>query len=223
VEFLLDPEARQFWFLEVNARLQVEHPVTEMVTGVDLVAWQLRIASGEPLPVELAGRAAPARGHAIECRITAESPPDFRPATGPLAVFRVPAGPGIRLDAGYREGNVVEARYDSLLAKLIAWGPDRESARVRLESALAETVVLGVSTTIDYLADAIRHPVFRSGNAAVDFIAHAMAGWSPPPPPPEVLAIADAVRRRPEVSRSGPAAKESPRGPWTSIKSLRAP
>jgi acetyl/propionyl-CoA carboxylase alpha subunit len=147
VEFLL-AEDGSFYFLEMNTRIQVEHPVTEMVTGVDLVREQRRIAAGEPMSVgelEL-------RGHAIEVRLYAEDPSNnFLPAIGPLAVFRPPTGPGIRLDTGVREGDDVTPHYDPMLAKLIVWAPSRAEALQRMRRALDEFVVLGTTTNIGFL------------------------------------------------------------------------
>src|SRR5256885_6902240 len=145
IEFLLAPTG-EFYFLEMNTRIQVEHPVTELVYGVDLVREQLRIAGGQPMRVHGAsgpgGQLHP-RGHAIECRITAEDPfNDFLPATGVLQYLRVPSGPGIRWDAGIEAGNDVTLFYDPLLAKLITWGETREIAVQRMRRALRELVIV---------------------------------------------------------------------------------
>jgi acetyl-CoA/propionyl-CoA carboxylase, biotin carboxylase, biotin carboxyl carrier protein len=146
VEFLVDADGR-FYFLEVNARLQVEHTVTEEVTGLDLVACQLRIASGDPL--ELAQADVEERGHCIECRINAEDPTrSFAPAPGVIVRWEEPGGPGVRVDSGYGAGDEVSEAYDSLLAKVCAWGRDREQARMRMLRALDEFVIEGVPTTI---------------------------------------------------------------------------
>lgn len=161
VEFLLAPDG-QFYFMEVNCRLQVEHPVTEMVTGVDLVAEQLRIAAGEPLRL---GTDIRPDGVAIECRINAEDPErEFAPAPGTLADCVLPAGPFVRVDTHIAAGYAVPPHYDSLLAKVIVWAPDRTAAIARMRRALAETTITGtgVATTTDFLHDILDHPRFRA-------------------------------------------------------------
>jgi len=173
-EFLLD-EAGGWSFLELNARLQVEHPVTEAVYGLDLVRAQLAVAAGRPL--ELEQRDVVLRGHAIECRLYAEDPAaGFLPATGTLRQLRLPSWPGVRCDSGVRAGDRVGIRYDPLLAKLIAYGEDRDACVERLAAALAETVVLGVTTNLGFLRWAIDHPRFRSGLATTSFVDEE---WSP--------------------------------------------
>jgi len=147
VEFLLDKTGR-FYFLEVNARLQVEHPVTELVTGVDLVRQQILIASGAPLA--LRQEDVSQRGHAIECRIYAEDPrTNFLPSAGRIVFLREPKGPGVRFDSGITEGFEVPVYYDPILAKLIVWAEDREAARRRMAAALEDCVILGIHTTAD--------------------------------------------------------------------------
>ena len=159
-EFLLGPGG-SFHFIELNARLQVEHPVTELCTGIDLVREQLRVASGEPLSVR--GRAA-RRGHAIEIRLNAEDPDhDFRPSPGRIGLFRPAEGPGVRVDTFVESGTTVPPFYDSLIAKLIVWDADREAAIARADRALRETVVEGVPTTRDLALEVLMSEPFRSG------------------------------------------------------------
>ena len=169
VEFLLDPEGR-FHFLEMNARLQVEHPVTELVSGLDLVALQLRIAAGEPLGFAQSGVSL--SGAAIELRITAEDPfAGFVPATGRIREFRPPAGPGVRCDAGIVSGSVVSPHYDPLLAKIIVSGPDRETARKRAIRAVRETRLVGVASTLPFFERVLASAPFRSGDFDTSFVS----------------------------------------------------
>jgi acetyl/propionyl-CoA carboxylase alpha subunit len=187
VEFLLDADGG-WWFLELNARLQVEHPVTEAVCGIDLVRAQIEVAAGLPLELEQADVVP--RGHAIECRLYAEDPAaGFLPATGTLHRFRLPTWPGVRCDSGVREGDIVGTRYDPLLAKLIAHASDRDACVEKLAAALADTVVLGVTTNLGFLRWALGHRRFRSGEATTAFVAEE---WSPElvPPLPEGAAAA---------------------------------
>jgi propionyl-CoA carboxylase alpha chain/3-methylcrotonyl-CoA carboxylase alpha subunit/acetyl-CoA/propionyl-CoA carboxylase biotin carboxyl carrier protein len=212
VEFVVAPDGR-YQFLEVNARLQVEHPVTELVTGLDLVAAQLAIAAGHPLPDP-----PDERGCAIECRICAEEPDhDFRPATGRIAVLRLPAGDGVRVDCGVAEGQDVTAGYDSLLLKLVAHGASRPHAIERMQRALAELVVLGVATNADYLARLIASEPFQRGEVHTELVAtHPLP---PAPPGPELaaqVAIAAALAD-PDVRRTAFAIPE----PYASIGGFR--
>lgn len=173
-EFLLGPDG-QFYFLEVNARLQVEHPVTEWRVGLDLVREQFRVAAGLELSVRQED--VEFRGHAIEARITAEDPLNrFLPASGSVAALRDPAGPGVRLDSALYQGMRVPLFYDSLLAKVICWGADREEAIARLRRALDEYVIAGVRTTIPFAQWITRHPRFLAGDFSTDFIAEE---WKP--------------------------------------------
>ncbi len=167
VEFLLEGDADEapFYFLEMNTRLQVEHPVTEAVTGVDLVHAQLRVASGEPLPWTQS--ALSQRGHAIECRVYAEDPArDFLPQAGPLLLYREPRGTAVRVDSGVREGGEVSVHYDPLLAKVIVWAETRGAAIRRATAALSEFPILGIRTNIPFLLAILQHP--RFGQASID-------------------------------------------------------
>ena len=169
VEFLLDARG-EFYFMEMNTRLQVEHPVTEGITGLDLVAWQIRVARGEPLPITQ--DQVPLNGHAIEVRLYAEDPDNgFLPATGTLDLYREPvAGPGRRVDSGVAEGDSVSPFYDPMLGKLIAWGENREEARLRLLAMLDETAVGGVRTNLAFLRRVIGHAAFAAANLDTGFI-----------------------------------------------------
>jgi acetyl-CoA carboxylase biotin carboxylase subunit len=170
-EFLLGPD-RQFYFLEVNTRLQVEHPVTEWRTGLDLVKEQLRVAAG--LPLSFTQEQVHFRGHAIECRITAENPYNrFLPGSGTIAAYQEPAGPGVRVDSGAFVGMEVPLFYDSLLAKLITWGEDREQAVARMRRALTEYTIAGVSTTIPFHEFVMQHPRFLAGDLSTGWVAEA--------------------------------------------------
>jgi acetyl-CoA carboxylase biotin carboxylase subunit len=167
VEFLLDPGGR-FYFLEVNTRIQVEHPVTEMVTGVDLIREQIRIAAGEPL--RLAQDAVPCRGHAIECRITAEDPITFAPHAGRITTCVVPGGPGVRVDSHAFAGYAIPPHYDSLVAKLIVHGPDRDQAIGRMRRALGEFLIEGIRTTIPFHQRLLQDGRFVAGDYSTAFL-----------------------------------------------------
>lgn len=187
VEFVAD--AGGFYFLEMNTRLQVEHPVTEMVTGLDLVEWQLRVAAGEPLPAGQEDIAL--RGHAIEARLYAEDPTrDYAPSIGRLTAFRLPGD--VRVDTGFQAGDTVSIHYDAMLAKLICHAPTREAALRRMAQALAESAVVGVASNLDLLGRIVAHPAFAAGAIDTGFIAReadtllAAQGQ----PTPEVLATA---------------------------------
>jgi len=172
-EFLLGPDG-SFYFIELNARLQVEHPVTELCTGIDIVRQQLRIASGEPL--ELTGRA-PRRGHAIEIRLNAEDPErDFMPTPGRIEVFHAPQGPGVRVDTYLESGASIPPFYDSLVAKLVVWDSDRSAAVARVECALGETRILGIPTTRDLALEILASEAFRSGEYSTSTLEQLRAG-----------------------------------------------
>jgi geranyl-CoA carboxylase alpha subunit len=177
VEFLLDAEGN-FYFLEMNTRLQVEHPVTELVTGLDLVAWQIKVAEGEPLPLTQAEITF--GGHAIEARLYAENPAnDFLPVTGQVALWQPPAGEGVRLDHGLQTGDEVSIYYDPLLAKIIAHGPDRKTAVRRLRRALNQTSLLGLTTNLPFLRQVVGHPAFLAGELHTGFLAEHFPQWRP--------------------------------------------
>ncbi len=186
VEFI--EQGGEVYFLEMNTRVQVEHPVTELVSGVDIVQWQLRIAQGEPLT--LAQDDLTPRGHAIECRIVAEDPARrFQPLPGLLTRYAEPTGDGIRVDGGYRAGDAIPTQYDSLVAKLIAHGADRDEAIARMEAALAAYDIAGVPTTIPFHQAALAHPIFRAGEATTRFIetTDVLASLAPQPDPMPAL------------------------------------
>ena len=168
VEFMVD-EARNFYFMEMNTRLQVEHPITELTTGIDLVKWQLRIASGEKLTLKQEKLCQ--RGHAIECRIYAEDPANgFLPCSGVLSKVEPPTGPNIRNDMGIESGNEVTAYYDPLLAKLIVNGENREDTINKMIWALSNYVLLGITTNISFLKMILDHKAFRCGEITTHFI-----------------------------------------------------
>jgi acetyl-CoA carboxylase biotin carboxylase subunit len=174
IEFLLD-EGGSFYFLEMNTRLQVEHPVTEMVTGVDLVHWQIRIARGERLDIDPV-RALTPLGHAIECRIYAEDPDQsFMPAPGLIRALRPASGPGIRDDGGVSAGYTVPVYYDSMIAKLVAWGSSRTEAIARMSRALEEYQVLGIRTTIPFFVWLMRQEEYRDGRYDTTWLDRLMA------------------------------------------------
>ena len=191
VEFLVDPRRQQFMFMEVNTRLQVEHPVTEMTTGIDLVKLQLHVASGGKLPAS----PPPEHGHAIEARLCAEDPEHaFAPTSGRVAALRLPAGPGIRVDTGVTEGEDIAPDFDSMIAKIVAWGRDRGEALSRLQRGLAQslTVIDGGTTNKSFLLTLVSRPEVRAGcydNQWLDRLT-AAGGHLPPPEPVALLAAA---------------------------------
>ncbi len=216
VEFVADADG--FFFLEMNTRLQVEHPVTEMITGCDLVEWQLRIAAGEPLPAMQ--EAIRATGHAVEVRIYAEDPArDFAPSIGRLALFRTPAAtPSVRIDTGFVTGDSVSIHYDAMLAKLICHGASRQAALRVLRQALAETDVVGVASNLDLLHRIVSHPDFVIGGIDTGFIAREAATLLAPQAelPADILAAAalGVVLDEAEAAERAAAESGDPHSPW---------
>ena len=171
IEFLLEPDGN-FYFMEMNTRIQVEHPVTEWVTGVDLIKEQIRIADGQKLGMKQ--KEVRISGHAIECRINAENPmKNFRPSPGTITDVHFPGGEGIRVDTAVYTGYQVPPCYDSMLAKLIVHGDSREEAIHKMKSALGEVIIKGIETNIDYQYSILNHPDFISGNIDVEFVTEA--------------------------------------------------
>jgi acetyl-CoA carboxylase biotin carboxylase subunit len=217
VEFLLSQDG-SYYFLEMNTRLQVEHPVTEMVYGVDLVAWQVAVARGESLPLDQAALDARRRGAAMECRVYAEDPERFLPSPGTITHLRVPAGPFVRDDSGVYEGWTVPVHYDPLLSKLITWGDDRGQALARMRRALDEYLVRGIRTNLPFHRRVMRHPAFVAGDYDTGFIDREPALRSPGAEPDELgltaAAIDWAAHERQQVATpaaSGPSAWRRPR------------
>lgn len=224
VEFLLDKD-RNFYFLEVNARLQVEHPVTELTTGVDLVHQQIRIAAGEKLSFDQENLEQ--KGHAIECRIYAEDPhSNFLPSSGKILYFKEPRGPGIRHDCGIYSGWEVPIYYDPILAKLIVWAENRGVACQRMMKALDDYVILGVQTSIRFLRDLIEHPQFRNGETTTSFIQDHFADWTGEKDSEEsqklaLLAAAFDSLQGTTSGRGFPTAKKEIYSPWLSLGKWR--
>jgi len=224
VEFLLGPDG-EFYFLEVNTRLQVEHPVTELVTGLDLVDLQFSVAAGEPLPITQED--VRPRGHAIEVRVCAEDPAQrFAPQTGRIWHLELPGGPGIRVDEGVRAGYEIPPHYDSLVLKLIAFGPDRARALARLLGGLRKLVILGPGTNVEYLAAIVGHEAFASGDLSTGFLDDHLADWTSRSDVPDaVLAAAVASEMLARVGTNGGAggagvAEPDPwqeLGPWRTV------
>jgi acetyl-CoA carboxylase biotin carboxylase subunit len=221
IEFLVDPETMSFYFLEMNTRLQVEHAVTELLTGLDLVQWQIRIAAGEHLPFKQ--EQLTRRGHALECRVYAEDPAqDFLPSTGRLLRLMEPHGPGIRLDSGVEAGSEVSHYYDPLLAKLIVHAEDRASSVRRMQAALRDYVVHGVVTNIDFLQDILAHPDFQEGSVSTTWVEEIFR-WQPPAVDPQALiaaALADLSAPAIGATAAGPA-EADPFSPWRSMQGFR--
>ena len=195
VEFIFDPKTQQYYFLEMNTRLQVEHPVTELVTGLDLVHWQIRIAAGEKFPFTQSDLHQ--HGHAIECRVYAEDPSTgFLPSTGKLLQFIQPQGPGIRVDSGFAAGDEVTHFYDPLLAKLIVYAGSREDAITRMKNALNDFIVHGVVTNMDYMRAVLETDDFKQGKVTTRWVETKFGEWHVSHPELHALiaaALADVV------------------------------
>jgi len=220
VEFIAEQDGT-FYFMEMNTRLQVEHPVTEMITGLDLVEWQLRVAAGEALPLAQSGIAI--RGHAIEARIYAEDPErGFLPSIGTLAHLAAPrAGTNVRVDTGVREGDTISPYYDPMIAKLVAYGEDRAAALRALADALAEYQIAGVATNVTFLSRVVSHHAFASGRIDTGLIDRHRAELFPPPTPAsERVLVAAALAETLAIERrrvSEAAASDDPHSPWHTV------
>ncbi len=223
VEFIVDPLTREFYFLEMNTRLQVEHPVTEVTTGIDLVQWQIRIAAGERLGFSQADLRQ--RGHAIECRVYAEDAAnEFLPSAGRLLDVVEPQGPGIRVDSGVATGDEVTVHYDPLLAKVIVHAESRAAAIPRMQLALHDYAILGVETNLAFLQAIIGHPVFQAGSATTTFIQEYLADWKPDHAPfiPQALIVAAiAELQMPASASSGRESAADPYSPWQRTDGFR--
>ncbi|MFO7777911.1 MAG: biotin carboxylase N-terminal domain-containing protein [Nitriliruptoraceae bacterium] len=217
LEFLVDgttvgADEPRFYFLEMNTRLQVEHPVTELITGLDLVAWQLRIADGDALPMTQG--ALTRTGHAIEVRLYAEDPVGQLPQTGAVHALDLPTGPGVRCDVGIAAGSQVTRHYDPMIGKLIAHGPDRRTAIARLRAALAATSVRGVVTNVELLDAVLAHPAFGAGDLTTSFLDDHLADWRPGPLALEQVAAAAVALH--DAGRTG-----ADPSPWARLGAVR--
>ncbi len=217
VEFIFDNKTKDIFFLEMNTRLQVEHPVTELISGIDLVEWQIRIASGEQLALQQNDLAI--NGWAIEARVTAENPAeDYRPETGTLTFYREPQGKGIRIDSGIEEGSVITPFYDSMISKTIAYGETREEARSRLIVALGEYLLAGVGNNIPFLRDILKAPAFSNQPLTTNFINHNFeGGWRAPVVEQEKILVLAALAWIKNIE----ADLRDNQSPWHSLKSWR--
>jgi len=222
VEFIFDPLLSTFYFLEMNTRLQVEHPITELVTGLDLVHWQIRVAAGEPFP--FAQSHFTQRGHAIECRVYAEDPANgFLPSTGKLLQFIEPRGPGIRVDSGFTIGDEVTHFYDPLLAKLIVHADNREAAIQRMQTALKDFIVHGVITNIDFLQAVLSHPNFANGEVTTRWVETDFQ-WNLPTAPSFESLVAASLADLTIVNRQSPIENRNdpdPYSPWKNPNGFR--
>jgi acetyl-CoA carboxylase biotin carboxylase subunit len=219
VEFMLD-EGGRFYFLEMNTRLQVEHPITELVTGIDLVAAQLRVARGEPLGFGQAD--VRPRGHAVEVRLYAEdAAAGFLPSAGPILGVREPSGPGVRVDSALAAGGVVPVEYDPMLAKIAAWGTDRAQAIARLVGALRETAVLGPTTNLAFLIDVLSHPAFRQGATHTGFLPEHLPRWQQEGTRATAAAVVAALALAQPAAPTTPGRAAAVPTPWEALGAWR--
>lgn len=226
IEFIVD-EAGHFYFLEMNTRLQVEHPITEMVSGLDLVAWQIRIAAGERLPFQQHDLTQ--RGHAIECRLYAEDPAnDFLPSIGTLLQVHEPHLPRLRLDKGVETGDSISIHYDPLLAKMVAHAATRAECIALMQAALAQYHLLGVTTNRAFLRDVLAHPAFAAGQTTTQFIDQHFQAWQPAPPNADHLdwallaaAVMDLHTQAAPLASSASSPQGDPYSPWERLDHFR--
>jgi acetyl/propionyl-CoA carboxylase alpha subunit len=220
VEFLLDEDG-SFYFLEVNTRIQVEHPITEMVTGIDLVKEQIKIASGEPL--SFGQNDITPRGHALECRVYAEDPAsNFLPSAGKIVYLHEPSAPHLRIDTGVYFGCEVVVFYDPILSKVITWGKDRSESIARMILALSDYKVIGIKTNVRYLVEILKHPEFIAGNTYTGFLDEYLPGWTGTPPLEEFelaqIGAVLAMSRRVQETNGGDGKTEIP-SVWSQLGS----
>ncbi|MCB9133893.1 MAG: acetyl-CoA carboxylase biotin carboxylase subunit [Anaerolineales bacterium] len=225
IEFIVDPHTRAHYFLEMNTRLQVEHPITEFITGLDLVQWQIKIAAGHSLgpdsPTPLLPHTLSPRGHAIEVRLYAEDPASgFLPASGPLLTFLPPTGPGVRVDTGFQTGDTLTTHYDPLIAKIIVHAEDRPAAIRKMQTALHDTVLLGLMTNLEFLQTVLAHPIFQAGEATTRFIETHLPTWQPDPELPLEVLLAAALTNQPAHQPISQRPNQ-PYTPWTALPNFR--
>ncbi|MEW6284625.1 MAG: acetyl-CoA carboxylase biotin carboxylase subunit [Chloroflexota bacterium] len=222
IEFIFDPQLSTFYFLEMNTRLQVEHPITELTTGLDLVQWQIRVAAGERFPY--AQEQLTQRGHAIECRVYAEDPASgFLPSTGKLLQYIEPRGPGIRVDSGFRAGDEVTHFYDPLLAKLIVHAENRQAAIRKMQTALRDFVVHGVVTNMDFMQAVLSHPDFADGKVSTRWVENTL-DWKPPSAPSFESLVAAAFADLAIANRQSKIENRNepdPYSPWKTLHGFR--
>jgi len=224
IEFIVDPDTREFYFLEMNTRLQVEHPITELTTGLDLAQWQIRIARGERIE-RYGERLIRPRGHAIECRVYAEDPSNhFLPSTGRVLDLQLPNMPGVRADVGIATGDEASAFYDPLLVKLIAYAETRDAALAKMQNALREFCLLGVTTNVEFLQTVLAHPTLRQGKATTRFIEQELDAWTQAPHDERrtmgliAAALAESLDKAPEGEASS---VNDPYSPWRAQRAFR--